>query len=343
MKLYEFILKPQGPFGTPLKGDTLFGHFCWQVRYDSNLLRGGLDHWIERYPERPFAVFSSAWPRLISRGIRYALKRPDVPLQWLFPSQSGRATIIRDRKKNAGRKWLLVNEDLIIDMNERNLIDEAELARQAGRGWTSGVRRAMRGKEKGRVITHRPQPHNTIDRRTMTTGAGMFAPYSTATSFVFPEMEWAVFVLIDGEATDVDRVKSGLERIGRQGFGRDASTGLGRFGLGDVAEKTFPAVPRANALYALAPAVPQRDAYRDCLFSPFTRFGKHGDCLATSSNPFKCPVIMADEGAVFIPKDETALAKPYLGRAVRNISKSEPRAVAQGYAPVIPFELENVP
>ena len=343
MKLYEIVLKPRGPFGTLIKGDTLFGHFCWQARYDGSLLRGGLDHWIERYPEQPFAIFSSAWPRIPADEPCYALKRPDVPMQWLFPTKGDRATIIRDRKKNAARKWLIVANDLFIDLNERNIVDEKELARLSGQEWSIEVRRAMRGKEKPQVAIHLTQPHNTIDRRTMTTGTGMFAPYVMPVTFFSPGMEWAVFVLIDEAASDMDRIRTGLERIGRLGFGRDASAGLGRFDIDKVEEKPYVAAPGANALYAMAPSVPERHAYRDCLFSPFTRFGKHGDFLATSANPFKSPVIMADEGAVFIPEDKDALRKPYIGRAVQGISKCEPRAVAQGYAPVIPFKLENMP
>lgn len=54
MKLYEVIIKPESGFGTPLKGDTIFGHICWQTAYDKNLLEGGLDRWIDCYAERPF-------------------------------------------------------------------------------------------------------------------------------------------------------------------------------------------------------------------------------------------------------------------------------------------------
>jgi len=64
VKLYEIIIKPESGFGTPLKGDTIFGHICWQVSYNPELLNGGLEKWIACYGERPFAVFSSAWPKI---------------------------------------------------------------------------------------------------------------------------------------------------------------------------------------------------------------------------------------------------------------------------------------
>lgn len=82
MNTYQITIEPLSPFGTPLKGDTLFGQFCWQAAYDSSLLSVTLDEAVARYAERPFAVFSSAYPALADGGV--ALKRPDAPLDLLF-------------------------------------------------------------------------------------------------------------------------------------------------------------------------------------------------------------------------------------------------------------------
>jgi hypothetical protein len=50
---------------------------------------------------------------------------------------------------------------------------------------------------------------------------------------------------------------------------------------------------------------------------------------------------MADEGAVFIPKNRDVFQKPYIGRAVLNTSMiKEHTVVHQGYAPYLPFRLE---
>ena len=92
MKLYEITIKPVSGFGTPLKGDTLFGHVCWQAAYVAKILNGGLDKWIACYGEKPFAVFSTAWPKLCDKGKWfYAVKRPDVPLSRHFPA-TGKGT-----------------------------------------------------------------------------------------------------------------------------------------------------------------------------------------------------------------------------------------------------------
>ncbi len=343
MKCYEIIIKPQSGFGTALKGDTIFGHICWQARYDRELLTGGFDRWIDIYPEKPFAVFSSAWPKLLVNGTwRYAMKRPDLPLQRLFAAdENDRRKTLESRKENAKKKWMLVGEDLRIDLKSVQFESETKLAELSFGELTDEARKAMRGKDKRRLVMDFPQPHNSIDRQTMTTGEDKFAPYSKSADYFYPEMELAFFALIDEEATDIERIGAALERIGAHGFGRDASTGMGRFELGEIEEKNLPDSSAANACYTLAPCVPEKGVYRDYHFSPFTRFGRHGDVLATSGKPFKNPVIMADEGAVLIPTDKNALKSPYLGMAVSGLSKAEPRTVAQGYAPWLPIHVEE--
>ncbi len=345
MKCFEIIIKPLSGFGTPLKGDTFLGHFCWQVRYDSDLLNGGLDKWIELYSVKPFAIFSSAYPKLtIGHAVKYAFRRPDLPIHYLFGGVAGdRSETLKQRKENARRKWMLVGEELHIDLAGAEYRNEQEITDMSFGELTKDMKRVMRGKNRRNLIVDFIQPHNSINRLTMTTGEDMFAPYSNPASYFYPQIELALFVLIDEDATDIERVKKALERIGNHGFGRDASTGMGRFELGETEEKTIPVMAGANACYTLAPCVPEKGLYRDYYFAPFTRFGRHGDILATSGRPFKNPVIMADEGAVFIPSDKRVFGKPYLGRAILNLSKSEPRTVAQGYAPYLPVNMEVVP
>lgn len=343
MKLYEIIVKPLSGFGTPLKGDTIFGHFCWQAAYDASLLRGGLDKWIACYGERPFAVFSSAWPKLKDNGkFFYAFKRPDLPLSFLFPpSSNDRKKIFEELKENKKKKWMKVNKDLSLMPGSVEYLKDEDLVKTPEKQVAEKSGKTMRGKRHQKFYADFIQQHNTINRITMTTGEGMFAPFTETAFFYYPETELVVFVLLDEEATDIERVCAAIENIGKFGFGRDASTGCGRFDLAKPVKLSLPSADSCNACYALAPTVPQKDVFSDCYFTPFVRFGKHGDALATSENPFKNPVLMADEGAVFIPKSNDVFQKPYIGRAVLNTSKiKEHTVVHQGYAPYLPFRLE---
>ena len=338
MKLYEITIRPDGWFGTPLKGDTIFGHFCWQAAYDPGLLNGGLDKWIAQYPERPFAVFSSAWPRLSDASSRYAVRKPDIPISFLFPASKaiGRCKQMKERKEKAKLKWMLLADNLSMTLEHAVYKTDGELA-----GLAIGKLASRHRQEIPTTYTRDfDQQHNTINRTTMTTGLGIFAPYEQSGTCFIHDAELALFILIDEEATDIERVRKGIERIGKTGFGRDASTGGGRFLVCGFKEIAFPSAKTPNACYVLSPVVPEKGAYAASYFTPFVRFGKHGDTLARSTNPFKNPVIMADEGAVFMPKGNNAFAKPYIGQAITGVSKCDERTIVQGYALYLPFTLE---
>jgi CRISPR-associated protein Csm4 len=79
LKLYEITLKPLSGFGTPLKGDTLFGQFCWQIANDEKLCVRSIDELFSNYHASPFIVISSAFPKFyIENKYLYAFKT-DLP------------------------------------------------------------------------------------------------------------------------------------------------------------------------------------------------------------------------------------------------------------------------
>jgi len=337
LKFYEITIRPISGFGTPLKGDTLFGHFCWQVAYEPDLVEGGLERALESYGERPFAVFSSAFVRLESGNVRYLLPRPCLPVSCFLEKGMTRRARYEAVKDLKSRKWLSVREGLKLDLGGESLADvTGTLLEKTPNSKTPEAREGHEG-----IVGMFVQAHNSINRLTQTTSGPEFAPYATDVHYYHPALELAFFVLVDEGMTDIERVKRGMENIGRFGYGRDASTGLGRFDVCDVAELKLERPEGVNACYTLAPCVPEKGAYREIHYSPFVRFGKHGDRLATAANPFKNPVVMADEGAVLIPKKAEALNKSFVGQAVSGISKAEPGTVVQGYAPYIPLRMES--
>jgi CRISPR-associated protein Csm4 len=338
MKRYVITIIPLSGFGTPLAGDTLFGHFCWQLAYDSGLAEGGLEAALARYDGRPFAVFSSAFP-VVPPGKEgeaegYALPRPSLPPSWLFSESGDRRQRIKSRKERKKSGWMLASSSLEIKVNNQDFCSSETLAKKFA-GKPLGLYGDAPVLEK-----HSERPHNTINRVTNTTGEGVFAPYSIPCSDYLPGARLAVLVLLDPEATDIDRVRQGLSRIGQFGFGRDASTGMGRFTVEGARETALRQIKGANSLYTLAPCVPTENQCQGAYyFTPMVRYGRHGDRLATSQVPYKAPVVMAAPGAVFslAPGQNAPL---YIGRAVRGVSRIEPKTVHQGYAPCLPFRLE---
>lgn len=342
MGIYAITIKPTSPFGTPLKGDTIFGHVCWQAAQNQALLNGGFDDWIAQYQERPFAVFSSAWPRLKNNGnTSYALKRPDLPAARLEidPAKLSRQQRMETRKANKAKKWLLVDEDLRLSVSLHNLASDHDLFERCLSGRPVKEQRTLRllPKKQQKPMIPVEQQHNTINRQTMTTGKGFFAPYAMENTQFLSNLELTIFAYLDEEAMDNEQLVEIFTRIGHWGFGRDASTGLGRFEVADCVEVALPACDGAESCYTLGPCVPAPNTFKQAFFTPFTRFGKHGGPLVLSGQPFKNPVVMAAEGAVFYPIDQTTFAKPYIGRGVTGLSKADTRTVAQGYTLYLPL------
>lgn len=341
MKTYEITIKPISGFGTPLKGDTLFGHICWQAAYDDTLFGMNLNKLLADFGENPFVIVSSAYPKLEDG---YALKRPDMPLDKLFDlSRLTKLEIIRKRKELKSKNWMLLSKDRPFNNLRADGIyfSSSELFEKLSylRGYEEQLQLRKKGIES--FISNFSQPHNTINRLTGTTGENQFAPYTVDQTVYVPGIKVVIFAGLRDDIK-VQCLLEALKRIGNTGFGKDASTGLGRFEVVEYREidLKFLGSNNPNAYYTLSPVVPERIAYKKIYFSPFVRFGRHGDILAKSKNPFKNPVIMADEGAVFIPHN-IDLSKPYIGTAVYGVSKVNSNAVTQGYSLYIPIKVEE--
>ncbi len=341
MKFYEIIIKPESVFGTPLAGDTLFGHLCWQFVYDPELLNREFDQLINEYAARPFMVVSSGVVRVKSRDTQgYAMVRPDLAL---FGGKdvldaAARREFLENRKELKRKKWLFVGSDLKISFNNSRLMSESDVTRGALAAVETG-NNTVSGKydRKGFAVTVE-RSHNSINRLTQTTGKG-FDPYSMEGVSYLPGTTFSVFVLLDEDAVTKQSVQTAFERIGSFGYGRDASSGLGRFTLLDVKERELPSLAGHNGCFTLSPCCPEKKTVGKSWFQPLTRFGKHGGGGELSGKPHKNPVVMAAEGAVFI-STQSLQSTMYLGRGIGAVSKAIPETVVQGYSIYLPCTVE---
>ncbi|WP_353683957.1 RAMP superfamily CRISPR-associated protein [Thermodesulfovibrio sp. 3907-1M] len=304
MKTYIVKIKPLTGFGSPIKGDSLFGHLCWQAVYDPQLFGKPLKELLKDYEENPFIIVSSAFPFIDEK---IYLKRPSLPLFKLFKLTE--EEFVQKRKELKSKNYFAFE----IPLKPLNEIEY----------------------EKINFIEEDTQTRCTINRISGTTGEPPFNPY-TVDRFYF-NCELAIFAGIRQDIT-IDSFEEALSRVGKYGFGKDATVGYGKFEVIESKEiQLSNASQNFNALYTLAPSVPKKEEVKEIYFSPFIRFGRHGSFLAKSKNPFKNPVIFADEAAVIIPAQYTQ--KPYIGMSVRNLSKTVPETVTQGYSLVLPVEV----
>lgn len=323
MQSFSVTLIPLSAFATPMKGDTLFGQLCWAIR--NRLGETHLHDCLDGYTQnRPFAVVSDAFP------CGY-LPLPKLPGSFYRPIAGA------DRKAVKKRCWLPVNA-VAAPLPDwlHHAVDAKKLADNIG-----GSDAPSRSKPSTLSEKH-PQPHNTINRQTNTTGKDGFAPYSVEQEWFIPGLAWTVYVLLDTERLNAADCKQCLQDIGNIGFGRDASIGLGKFSVASFDALPLPGQASANACLTLAPCAPQGRGFdgKNSFYQLFTRFGRHGDiAVHQAGKPFKNPVLLAQTAAVFATQPPES---GFIGQGIGgngDLSKTLSSTVQQGYAPVIGIQL----
>jgi len=311
MQRYTLSIQPETAFATPLKGDTLFGQACWLIRHCygeeqlSNLLEGYT-------AQKPFMVVSDATPK----GY---LQRPTVPLSLLGFD----VTDSKQRKQLKGKKWFPesvlsqpLNKWHNVALTANEMLD------------TMGII--------GELMQQDSQNHNSLNRKTGTTGSSEgFAPFQRYITWYHPEVALNIQVEIDEHRFSIEQLQEVFSLMGMQGYGKEASCGLGKFTLKNVSQQERLNLPQANAFLTLAPCTPQGLPWHDedCYYQIFTRFGRHGDLAVHSNNPFKNPILMADSDAVLTPKTMDT-QQGWCGQGMSGVSKAITATVQQGYAPI---------
>jgi CRISPR-associated protein Csm4 len=313
MQTYRYTLRPLSAFGTPLAGDTLFGQLCWTLHH--RLGNARLKELLHDYTNgRPFVVVSDAMPA-------GHVPLPQLPVSaWPWTA----ATDALDRKTLKKKKWLpLAGLAKPLDQWQSSAQSDAQVAPQSD------------------TPIERAQPHNTINRRTGTTGQGQFAPFAMRQTWFHPATQFDLYIAVDESRLSLTDLFAALDAMGATGFGRDASTGLGKFvRVGDDSAVSFSSPSGANSYLTLGPCAPQGLGYCPVrsTYQVATRFGRHGDAAVQSGQPFKRPVLLAKAGAVFWPEavDPTRhFIGQGLGGVGNPVSLAMPETVQQGYAPVI--------
>ncbi|MDR1450777.1 MAG: hypothetical protein LBI57_00360 [Helicobacteraceae bacterium] len=90
MRLFKTKISPVSNFATSLRGDTLFGHLCWMIRFRFGNDR--LTRLLRNYEESPFMIVSDAF-------VAGLLPKPRLPLSY-FQGAGG------DKKTERKKRWI---------------------------------------------------------------------------------------------------------------------------------------------------------------------------------------------------------------------------------------------
>lgn len=317
---YRATLALHTPLGTPIVGDTLFGHLCWALREARGTAE--LTRQLDGYTAgSPWLVVSDAFPG----GY---LPKPTVPVHY-EPEHSP-----EQRKAAKGRRWIArTAANLPLPRLLAAAVDDATAYGRNDQGQSRAPQRHSRA-------------HNTLDRQTGTTGTGSFAPYAQGLTFLAAGQPVDLYLALDADRLTAATAGDLLRAVGLVGYGRDASLGLGKFSL----EHLEPIAPAATAdrsavaWWTLAPCAPQGQGFASdrSYWRVLTRFGRHGNAHALAGQPYKTPLLLAATGAVLMPGSPAAPCL-FVGQGLGGqgtLSKAEAATVHQGYAPVLPLALE---
>ncbi len=308
MQLYQININPISGFYSPLKGDMLFGQFCWAIA--ENLGQDKLDKLLTGYTQNnPFIVFSDAFPE----GY---IPKPTLPFTYYKIMEDNSNEAIRNRKLFKRKKWLPVSKASLPTPQMAEFFEDVP------------------------YISKKLKTSVHLDPKSGHTSGGQYS------AFTLEEYNYTtkltLYILIDETRITVSQTEELLHQIGQQGYGKKSSSGHGKFELiGSMQKVDFSYQSSTISYLTLAPCVPQPNTFdaNSSYYHVFVRFGKHGNRYSTSSNPFKKPVLTADTGAVFTLKIPTMLK--FIGTGLTNISQIDNKTVFQGYTPVIPLHAQE--
>ena len=171
-----------------------------------------------------------------------------------------------------------------------------------------------------------------LDRNTGTTG-GAGQLYATESKVLRDEIEAVTFYLRVQEDW-YDRAITLFHEVGKAGYGRDKSVGLGQFEVAGVEEcDFFSSFDSADAFVSLSSYVPAENDPNNGRWKLRIKRGKLGEHAGGHGNPFKKPIIQFEPGAVF---RTGARPKSWYGRVVKNVAPGMPEAVQICYALAVP-------
>ena len=291
---YLVRLTLEGPISTPLHSGTIFGHLCWAMRHIDG--EDALSRWLAQQAHDPL---------LVSDGLPAGC----LPRPLLAPKTIGLALKPGEVKKLRKTPFLPLTDFLEL----RSGLDEERLIERLRLGFAE--QGECRRRRPDRLIGVRVA-HNTINRHTARTpdSGGLYF-----TDEQWPAAAGAEFDVYVHTSMPAPKLGELFSLVGEWGFGKDSSTGRGRFRV----EILSPAgglfdFPEANRRLSLSHGV-LTENMADPRYRLETHYGKLGSLWANTkvhfspgggeggrlkaAGPFKHPITLLKPGATFRPVD----------------------------------------
>lgn len=322
------IIEPRAPFLTPLQADTLWGMLAWACRwiYDED----GLNDFLSLRPDgSPRLLISDAFPDKM-------LPRPLQPM-----TVAEIRAVIEQQGFSEGSDQYLEALAVAKEWSEQQYLDRQDVfdllagattqTKLLSKSLPGSLSARRTGKMKPLLFDHLPRRHNIIDRQR---GGSLRENGLYTHQELWLKGKWCVYLRTIYDATWLRPL---FDYISEVGFGKRASTGMGRLAIRELrapqSREQFPTVPDADGFLTLSSAyVPApHEVAGNAFYSLYVKRGKLGAGMPTESAGgfLKYPVTMCRAGSIFATADP---ARRWFGRLVDDVHRERKEVRHYGFA-----------
>ena len=297
MALYRLEITLKSPLGTPLVGPTLFGLVCQAISDQEG--DAAVEDWLGE-PERLWRI-SDGFP------VGH-LPKPMTKPRLLTPEQ---LDTLKNRKS---KPW--IRRDTW--MKHRASWSEYEVCA---------------GDYMGNPSCDTRRVHNVVHRHghgTLETGGLYFVEDDWRFAGRFSGMD----LYVDSDEDCPERIRDLIQAVGERGYGRDISTGRGRFEVAGIRpDPELAELVGAHRCMSLSRGVLTSTTMQDALWRIEPHLGRVGPELTLAGvSPFKRPVLLTQPGCTYQPVGSVPA-----GRWLNDIHPERPEIGLNGFHLAIPF------
>lgn len=298
MKTYILPLKQKSGLLTELQSDTIYGHFCWRLK--EQLGDEKLTEFISLYKSNK-PVF------LLSDGLLKVKDEIHFPRPFIFQKVEQQEKKVDkiiefvERKRDKERKYLKLSE-------LKNFLATGKIELEEPEEKEGDIKL-----KKKKIIEEGLRVSVQIDRNSLASAEEKL--YSYNPKFTREDVSFVILVKVLDE-DNFGKDKFNCEKILKDtfeiGFGKKKSSGYGQFEAGEMSEFNDLQEPTdSNAFIVLGNYLPDDSEKMNPIgYDINTKFGKLGEELSNSENPFKNPIVFLTAGSCF----QTSIKKDFYGR-----------------------------
>ena len=320
MLTYRATLRPRSATLSPWQADTLFGQLCWLIRYEEG--EAVLDEFLTPFRQgQPPLLFSNGFPADLLPRPQVPVRRENIPR-----NKTAQVSAMQAAKEGKAIRWIRMEEFNALRRGESPALQKhtaLEASKTVLKNQINRLTGGTTGLEEGEG------------------GGNLYSldelAFVDASEVNRVGLDVSVYVKAADE-TWGRRAGDLLERLARSGYGKKKSSGYGHFKLEEWERYLgFDASPfEANGFISLSNWVPAKNDPVQGFYTVLVKYGKLGEELANSENPFKYPLTMLTAGSSFYAAPPLG---EWYGQLVEGIAPADERVVQYGFAFAVPAQL----